>query len=66
MKKELLHICRILVQIEIFTAFLIVSYAQAKLSFVLLFLRMLVMVRFFVTHESGMQKQGYFFLQTRI
>ena len=51
--KELLHVCRILVQIEIFTVFLIISYAQAKLSLVLLSLHMLVMVRFLVTHESG-------------
>ena len=51
--KELLHVCRILVQIEIFTVFLIVSCAQARLSLVLLSLHMLVMVRFLVTHESG-------------
>ena len=53
MKKELLHLCRILVQIDILTVFLIISYAQAKLSLVLLSLHMLVMVRFLVTHESG-------------
>ena len=49
----MLHVCRILVQIDISTVFLIISYAQAKLSLVLLSLHMLVMVRFLVTHESG-------------
>ena len=36
-----------------FTVFLMIYYAQAKLSLVLLSLHMLVMVRFLVTHESG-------------